>query len=99
MRQPPSFRRRTFQKSVSSIVTGIQDHVRRNGLTTYSIAKLSGMPPSTVHRLLHHQNVSVIARVEHLLAAIGMTVSVVDRRDGRARARAAKRSAGRPRKA
>jgi D-alanyl-D-alanine dipeptidase len=94
MRQPSSFRPRTFRKSVSSIVTDIQDHVRRNGLTAYSIAKLSGMPQSTVHRLLHHQNVSAIARVEHLLAAIGVTVSVVDLRDGRARVRAARAAAG-----
>ena len=99
MRKSPLSRPRPFRNSVSCIVAGIQDHVRRNGLTAYRIAKVSGMPQSTVHRLLHHEKVSVIARVEHLLAAIGMTVSVVNIRDGHARSRAARRAAGRSRKA
>jgi DNA-binding IclR family transcriptional regulator len=61
----------------SRILAAIRESAAQQGLNPYKIAKSSGMPLTTVQRLLKVKVHVPLRNVESLLAALGVEVSLV----------------------
>jgi hypothetical protein len=66
--------------STSRILAAIRAHVRRLGTNPYRIARSSGMPLTTVQRLLTISINVPLRNVEMLLAVLGLDFDIVSHR-------------------
>jgi hypothetical protein len=63
--------------TISTILAGIQAAARQQKTNPYQISKASGIPLTTVHRLLGLKINIPLRNVEMLAKALGLTITIV----------------------
>lgn len=61
---------------ISPIVAAIQAEVRRQGLSTYKVAKLAGLRVYTVQRIMGNTGGATLATIEAVAKALNMRLEI-----------------------
>jgi len=68
--------KRLAQPKPSSVVLAIQDEARRRKLTSYRLAKLTGLRIQTMQRLLAGDGSPTISTLDSVASALGMAIEI-----------------------